>query len=59
MSFSVAMLSIHTSPLAMPGQTKDAGGMNVYMRKLAEELPRDPADEGRRQEDRRQNERYA
>ncbi len=38
MSFSVAMLSIHTSPLAMPGQTKDAGGMNVYMRKLAEEL---------------------
>src|SRR5579863_9570693 len=38
MNFSVAMLSIHTSPLAMPGQTKDAGGMNVYMRKLAEEL---------------------
>jgi D-inositol-3-phosphate glycosyltransferase len=38
MNFSVAMLSIHTSPLAMPGQTKDAGGMNVYMRKLANEL---------------------
>ncbi len=38
MNFSVAMLSIHTSPLAMPGQTKDAGGMNVYMRKLADEL---------------------
>lgn len=38
MIFSVAMLSIHTSPLAMPGQTKDAGGMNVYMRKLADEL---------------------
>jgi D-inositol-3-phosphate glycosyltransferase len=38
MSFSVAMLSVHTSPLAMPGQTKDAGGMNVYMRELALEL---------------------
>lgn len=38
MSFSVAMLSVHTSPLAMPGQTKDAGGMNVYMRELANEL---------------------
>jgi D-inositol-3-phosphate glycosyltransferase len=38
MNLSVAMLSIHTSPLAMPGQTKDAGGMNVYMRKLADEL---------------------
>lgn len=38
MNVSVAMLSIHTSPLAMPGQTKDAGGMNVYMRKLADEL---------------------
>ncbi len=38
MSFSVAMLSVHTSPLALPGETKDAGGMNVYMRELAREL---------------------
>ena len=38
MSFTVAMLSIHTSPLASPGSTKDAGGMNVYMRQLALEL---------------------
>ncbi|GAC1349789.1 MAG: glycosyltransferase [Ktedonobacteraceae bacterium] len=40
MSFSVAMLSIHTSPLDSPGRTKDAGGMNVYMRELARELGR-------------------
>jgi D-inositol-3-phosphate glycosyltransferase len=38
MQFSVAMLSIHTSPLDSPGRTKDAGGMNVYMRELAHEL---------------------
>src|SRR5919109_4157821 len=38
MSYAVAMLSIHTSPLASPGSTKDAGGMNVYMRQLALEL---------------------
>src|ERR1700736_1787360 len=38
MSFSVAMLSVHTSPLDSPGSTKDAGGMNVYMRELAREL---------------------
>lgn len=38
MVFSIAMLSIHTSPLDKPGQTKDAGGMNVYMRELAREL---------------------
>lgn len=38
MAFSIAMLSIHTSPLDKPGQTKDAGGMNVYMRELAREL---------------------
>ncbi len=38
MSFSVAMLSVHTSPLDTPGATKDAGGMNVYMRELAREL---------------------
>ncbi|GAC1615582.1 MAG: glycosyltransferase [Ktedonobacteraceae bacterium] len=38
MSFSVAMLSVHTSPLDTPGRTKDAGGMNVYIRELAREL---------------------
>ncbi len=38
MPYSVAMLSIHTSPLDMPGRTKDAGGMNVYIRELAREL---------------------
>src|SRR5713226_9227116 len=40
MQFSVAMLSIHTSPLDSPGQTRDAGGMNVYMSELARELGR-------------------
>jgi D-inositol-3-phosphate glycosyltransferase len=38
MSHAVAMLSIHTSPLDYPGRTKDAGGMNVYVRELAQEL---------------------
>ena len=38
MSFSVAMLSIHTSPLDIPGRTRDAGGMNVYINQLAREL---------------------
>lgn len=38
MTYSVAMLSVHTSPLDTPGRTKDAGGMNVYMRQLAQEL---------------------
>jgi D-inositol-3-phosphate glycosyltransferase len=38
MSFVVAMLCIHTSPLDLPGQTRDAGGMNVYVRELALEL---------------------
>lgn len=38
MSFSIAMLSVHTSPLDRPGQTKDAGGMNVYIRELATQL---------------------
>ncbi len=33
----VAMLSLHTSPLAQPG-SGDAGGMNVYVRELALEL---------------------
>lgn len=38
MSYSVAMLSVHTSPLAAPGSTPDAGGMNVYIRELARQL---------------------
>ncbi len=38
MSYAVAMLSVHTSPLDTPGRTKDAGGMNVYIRQLAQEL---------------------
>lgn len=33
----VAVLSLHTSPLAQPGQG-DAGGMNVYVRELAAAL---------------------
>lgn len=40
MSYTVAMLCIHTSPLDLPGQTRDAGGMNVYIRELAQELAR-------------------
>jgi D-inositol-3-phosphate glycosyltransferase len=35
----VAMLSVHTSPLAQPG-TGDGGGMNVYVRSLAASLAR-------------------
>ena len=35
----VAMLSLHTSPLAQPG-TGDGGGMNVYVRSLAAALVR-------------------
>lgn len=38
MSLSVAMLSVHTSPLDTPGRTRDAGGMNVYIHQLAREL---------------------
>jgi D-inositol-3-phosphate glycosyltransferase len=34
------MLSYHTSPLARLGRTRDAGGMNVYVRELARELGR-------------------
>ncbi len=40
MSHTIAMLSIHTSPLDSPGRTKDAGGMNVYIHALALELGR-------------------
>jgi D-inositol-3-phosphate glycosyltransferase len=35
----VAMLSVHTSPLAQPG-SGDGGGMNVYVRALASALAR-------------------
>src|SRR5258708_14891218 len=38
--FRVAMLSLHTSPLALLGRTRDAGGMNVYVRELSRELGR-------------------
>ncbi|MBW3614547.1 MAG: glycosyltransferase [Actinobacteria bacterium] len=36
---SLAVLSMHTSPLAQPG-TGDGGGMNVYVRELATALAR-------------------
>jgi D-inositol-3-phosphate glycosyltransferase len=36
---NVAVLSLHTSPLAQPG-TGDGGGMNVYVRELATSLAR-------------------
>src|SRR6516162_519987 len=35
----VAMLSVHTSPLAQPG-AGDGGGMNVYVRSIGEALAR-------------------
>lgn len=35
------MVSLHTSPLAPLGRTRDAGGMNVYIRGLARELGRE------------------
>src|SRR6266705_467873 len=35
----VAMLSVHTSPLAQPG-SGDGGGMNVYVRALGSALAR-------------------
>lgn len=38
MSYSVAMLSMHTSPLDLPGSTRDAGGLNVYVKQLTREL---------------------
>ncbi len=38
MCFRVAMLSLHTSPLAALGKSTEAGGMNVYVRELAREL---------------------
>ncbi len=38
-SLRIAMLSVHSSPLARPGG-KEAGGMNIYVRELACELGR-------------------
>lgn len=38
------MFSLHTSPLATLGRTRDAGGMNVYVRELARELGRSGID---------------
>ncbi|MBF6470167.1 D-inositol-3-phosphate glycosyltransferase, partial [Nocardia beijingensis] len=35
----IAVLSVHTSPLAQPG-TGDAGGMNVYVLQTALQLAR-------------------
>ena len=35
--FTIVMVSMHTSPLAQPGQG-DAGGMNVYVRNLSDAL---------------------
>src|SRR5215469_7049845 len=40
MSTRIAMISLHTSPLADLGRTRNAGGMNVYVRELARELGR-------------------
>ena len=34
------MFSLHTSPIAQLGRTRDAGGMNVYIRQLSRELGR-------------------
>ena len=36
---SLAVLSLHTSPLAQPG-SGDGGGMNVYVRELSSALAR-------------------
>jgi len=38
-SCRIAILSVHTSPLELPG-SGDAGGMNVYIREVAAELAR-------------------
>lgn len=35
----IAVISVHTSPLARPG-TRDSGGMNVYIRELSREMGR-------------------
>ena len=42
---SVAMLSLHTSPLVQAG-VGDAGGMNVYVRELVSSLAHGGTDQG-------------
>ena len=34
---NIAVISVHTSPLALPG-TRDSGGLNVYVRELSREM---------------------
>ena len=34
---NIAVVSVHTSPLARPG-TRDSGGLNVYVRELSREM---------------------
>jgi D-inositol-3-phosphate glycosyltransferase len=34
---NIAVISVHTSPLAQPG-TRDSGGMNVYIRELSRQM---------------------
>src|SRR5262245_30319055 len=36
---NIAVVSVHTSPLARPG-TRDSGGMNVYIRELSRQMAR-------------------
>ncbi len=36
---NIAVVSVHTSPLAKPG-TRDSGGMNVYIRQLSQQMAR-------------------
>jgi D-inositol-3-phosphate glycosyltransferase len=36
---NIAVISVHTSPLARPG-TRDSGGMNVYIRELSRQMAR-------------------
>ncbi len=36
---NIAVISVHTSPLARPG-TRDSGGMNVYISQLSQEMGR-------------------
>src|SRR5688572_21054674 len=36
---NIAVVSVHTSPLARPG-TRDSGGMNVYIQQLSHEMGR-------------------
>jgi D-inositol-3-phosphate glycosyltransferase len=43
---SLAVLSLHTSPLAQPG-SGDGGGMNVYVRELSSALARGGGGAGR------------